>query len=316
MSEHIYLLTACRNAAETIEATFASIISQKDEYADVDFFLHYHVQDGASTDGTLNIITAWAEKFNALSWCSFTYTSEQDGGMYDAIAKGFSALENIPPDAYMGWINADDRLLKGGLAIVARIAKEYPKVCWLGGTWTTIDISGNVLEHSENQYFPQDIIRNGLCDCVFWPVLQQEGSFWKKKIWDAVGGLDTSFRLAGDWDLWRRMAHIVQYTHIDYPIGAFCRRDGQLSSTGYIDEIKSRSPESKRRSAAQRLLFSVFFSRSQMTANYLEYTDGQIILRKSQHKIFRRKLGFLLSACGLSDIVRIYNDIKIFFRKK
>lgn len=316
MIKNIYILTACRNAAGTIETTFSSIISQKDSNSDADFFLHYHVQDGASTDGTIAILEKWAKKFEAIPWCSFSYTSEADAGMYEGISKGFKALNITEPEAYMGWINADDRLLPSCLATVARIAQELPKIRWIGGTWTTIDVQGNVLARSGKQWFPQEFIRDGLCDCSYWPVLQQEGIFWKKSLWDDVGGIDTTFRLAGDWDLWRRMARHAAYVHVAFPMGAFCRREGQLSSSGYLDEILQYMPYKQRNALAQKHLLTLFFHPEKMNVLQVVCEPCGLKMSKPMPQILKRKLCFALSVFGFTKFVKFYNAVKIYFRKK
>lgn len=48
-------------------------------------------------------------------------------------------------------------------------------------------------------------------------------------LWHKVGGLDARFKLAGDWDLWRRMATHAPYVTVDTAVGLHRRRSGQLS---------------------------------------------------------------------------------------
>jgi hypothetical protein len=40
---------------------------------------------------------------------------------------------DIPPDAFMGWLNADDSLWKGCITEVQRICRDLPRAEWLGG---------------------------------------------------------------------------------------------------------------------------------------------------------------------------------------
>lgn len=58
----------------------------------------------------------------------------------------------------------------------------------------------------------------------------QEGTFWRTRLWERAGGVDTSFRLAGDWDLWRRFAAFSEYITLDTLTAFHRRRPGQLSS--------------------------------------------------------------------------------------
>jgi len=70
----------------------------------------------------------------------------------------------------------------------------------------------------------------GLADGIHWPFVQQETTFWRKRLWDQVGGLDMKLKLAGDWDLWVRFAQITSLTHVHRQLGAFYVRPGQQSS--------------------------------------------------------------------------------------
>jgi len=47
MTKTVYVVTPCMNAAETIDRTIMSVVSQAG-----DVKIRFHVQDGGSTDGT------------------------------------------------------------------------------------------------------------------------------------------------------------------------------------------------------------------------------------------------------------------------
>ena len=59
--------------------------------------LEYVVMDGASTDGTLEILRGYADRISVLR-------SQKDGGVYDALNKGFEAAGG---DA-LGLMHSDD----------------------------------------------------------------------------------------------------------------------------------------------------------------------------------------------------------------
>src|SRR5205823_9309932 len=70
----------------------------------------------------------------------------------------------------------------------------------------------------------------GLADGIHWPFVQQESTFWRKRLWDRAGGLNPAFRLAGDWDLWSRFARTATLVHVNRQLGAFHVRLGQQST--------------------------------------------------------------------------------------
>lgn len=109
-SKAIYLLTPCYNAVQTIERTVKSIVEQQGN-----FVVHYHVQDGGSTDGTVELLKQWQQSLAQHPRCRFSFDSCADKGLYDALVKGFTAHGAMPSDSFMGWINADDIVLPGAL---------------------------------------------------------------------------------------------------------------------------------------------------------------------------------------------------------
>src|SRR5712664_4319739 len=73
----ISLVTAVRNGARYLEDTIRSVISQG--YPNLEYF----VVDGASTDGTTDIILKYEKQ---ISW----WVSQPDKGVYDALNTGFA----------------------------------------------------------------------------------------------------------------------------------------------------------------------------------------------------------------------------------
>ena len=69
------IVTVCYNAVDEIEKTILSVINQTYEN------IEYIIVDGASTDGTLNVINKYRD---FISCC----ISEPDGGIYEAMNKG------------------------------------------------------------------------------------------------------------------------------------------------------------------------------------------------------------------------------------
>ena len=71
-----------------------------------------------------------------------------------------------------------------------------------------------------------------------------------------MGGVDASFKLAGDWDLWRRFAQHEELIHIDRQLGAFYFRKGQKSAdvSRYAGECEACRPMAARVADFRRLL--------------------------------------------------------------
>lgn len=257
MNPPIYLLTTCLNSAATIDKTLWGVFSQEGGIS-----IRYHVQDGGSTDGTLEKLASWQRRLATMRAqlpceIEFSYDSRRDGGMYEGIWTGFEQMR-VPENALMGWCNADDVIWQGSLAHINRIGREFPEVQWLSGWSTAFDELGRFKWAERCTFFPRQILAAGMANGTHWSHLQQESTFWRKRLWDKVGGVDTSFKLAGDWDLWRRFAQHEELVHVDRQLGAFYFRKGQKSSNAanYSSECIAAYPMAARVADYRRLLSS------------------------------------------------------------
>lgn len=224
------IVTPVFNAGAFIDEAIASVLRQ----ALPDHRLHYHVQDGGSTDGTLDRLRAWQRRMSDESHVPdgdrivFTFASERDGGMYDALQRGFTRLAPRDQDI-LTWINSDDCLAQGALVTVAGVFRDVPDCEFLSGRTALLNEEGAVVMLGTATPYARDALAEGLHDGRTLPFIMQEGTFYSGRLWNAVGGVDPAFRLAGDWDLWRRMARVARHCVVDSVTGYHRRRAGQLS---------------------------------------------------------------------------------------
>jgi len=146
----------------------------------------YVVQDGSSTDDSAALIRQHASRLHA-------WESVRDGGQADAIARGFAKTSGGPDDL-MAWINSDDYYQPGALAFVADYFSRHPDVDVLYGHRIVVDEASREIARWFLPKHNDAVLR--LNDFV-----PQETMFWRRRIWDRAGGLDTSFKFAVDWDL-------------------------------------------------------------------------------------------------------------------
>lgn len=96
-SEHrrptVSIITITYNAADTLERTIESV--ERQDYGAIE----YIVVDGASTDGTMEIVGRHSEVVSK-------YVSEPDGGLYDAMNKGLG----MATGEYVWFLNSGDEL--------------------------------------------------------------------------------------------------------------------------------------------------------------------------------------------------------------
>lgn len=273
MSVTLHVVTPCMNAAATIDRTILSVITQAGP-----FRLRYHIQDGGSGDGTAAKLEDWADRIAAraiprqCAGLQFSHVQEPDAGMYDALVRGIARL-GAGPDDFVTWINADDILMPGALALAAEVARQFPsdRVSWFGGSVAILQDDLPITCHDRK--IPPAALRAGLCDGEHWEFLQQEGTFFRHWLWASVAPQESiaPMRLAGDWNLWRLFAQKASLVQTGWPLGCFRLREGQLSAsqrTRYMEEIAEVLPQEARRAALRGLGASGQLGRRRMAAHY------------------------------------------------
>lgn len=190
----ISLVTCSYQQGQYLEATLRSVLSQR--YP----LLEYIVIDGGSTDNSVDVIRAHESQL--AHW-----VSEQDHGQTDALIKGFTRSTGD----IMGWLCSDDLLLPNTLQRVAEYFAMHPEVDAMYGDSLWIDEHGEYLRPKKEMPFNRFVF---LFDHNFIP---QPSMFWRRGLYEAVGGLNASFNVAMDGDLWERfsargrIAHVPEY---------------------------------------------------------------------------------------------------------
>lgn len=195
--------------------------------------LEYIVIDGASSDGTREFLQDRSGAFAH-------FVSEPDLGQYHAIAQG---MQRASGDV-MGWINGDDVLMPWTLKLVLRIFREFPSVDWITGLPAYLNADSECfLVSPVAASYPRRYLANGWFREGLLGYLMQESTFWRRSLWEKVGGLDLRWQWAGDFDLWVRFAEHAELTAVATPLAAFRVRGQDNRSrqgTAYADEIRRR----------------------------------------------------------------------------
>jgi glycosyltransferase involved in cell wall biosynthesis len=141
----ISVITPCFNSMRTIAETLRSVSEQ--QYLN----LEHIVIDGGSTDGTLELL----RQAPGLTW-----TSERDGGIYDAINKGIRRASG----EIIGILNSDDRYRPGALCQVGRAFAARREWDALFGDIVFIDGDGREIYRRREAKYDYDVLRYaGVC---------------------------------------------------------------------------------------------------------------------------------------------------------
>jgi len=195
----IALVTPSLNQGDFIDDTVRSVLEQ--DYPN----LSYVIQDGGSTDQTLDVISRYESRLSAV-------VSGPDDGQADAINTGFAKVTGD----IMGFLNSDDVLLPGTLHYVARYFQRHPDVDVVYGHRVLINEDGDEIgrwvlpRHDDRALLATDFV-------------PQETLFWRRELWERTGArLDTSYTYAADWELLLRFAQAgARFARLPRFLGAF-----------------------------------------------------------------------------------------------
>lgn len=136
-----YIVTPTYNALPWLKRCIRSVADQVGENVEV----HHHVQDGSSADGTQAWLEHWRDTHQDTPGYTFSYTSERDAGMYEAINR---AWEKLPPQAEItAHLNSDEQYLPSALASVSQAMQAQPDKDVLLGSYLVLDAQSRYICH-------------------------------------------------------------------------------------------------------------------------------------------------------------------------
>ena len=205
----IAIVTPSFNQGRFLRATIDSVLAQN--YPN----LSYHVQDGGSTDETIDVLKSYRDQ---ISW-----RSAPDKGQADAINSGFEGTDCD----IMAYLNSDDTLLPGTLAIAAERFERQPDIDIIYGHRIFIDYSGREIGRAIYPAHDSHALK-------FAGYVPQESMFWRKRVWDKVVLFDNDFQYALDWDFMLR-AEAAGFRMMRVPLFLACFRihDEQKTTKNY-----------------------------------------------------------------------------------
>ena len=205
------------NGGEKISRTIQSAFAQTSVQSGADS-ITIHVIDGNSTDDTVDRARAFDDP-------RLRVTSENDDGMYDALAKG---LVEADGDVTC-YLAAGEIFDPHAFSVVSDIFANNEEVRWLTGRSVARNASGQIIDSRLPHPFSRRFFQCGMYGTRL-TVLQQESTFWRTDL-NALIDLDTLRRckLAGDYFLWKSMSARHDLHVVNTHLSAFTLEDGQLS---------------------------------------------------------------------------------------
>lgn len=174
------IITINRNDAAGLEKTMRSVAAQ------IGGDFEYVVIDGASTDGSVEVVRSFEASFGErLKWIS-----EPDKGIYNAMNKGIG----MATGDYIQFLNSGDCLTSN--EITARmtetlIIKEYPSILY--GNMLKIMSGGKVLRDKGFAGKPISFLG------FYTGSLNHPSSYIRKTLFEKYGRYDESLKIVSDW---------------------------------------------------------------------------------------------------------------------
>lgn len=232
----ISVITPAFNSASTIADTIESVLGQT--YTD---FEHLIV-DGGSSDGTVDIVRRYQSRYNG----RLIFVSEPDNGIYDAMNKGLA----MATGDVAGVLNSDDFYSDNSiLATIAEAFDDDTDSVFGDLKFVARENTAKVVRMWKGS--PYQSFRTG------WH--PGHPTFYaRKSLYSELGGFDTSFRIAADFELMLRFIekHRIRTRYIDR-----CMVDMRIggASTRNIDNIITGNREAIRAFAVNGIPVSVFY---------------------------------------------------------
>ncbi|MFD2145622.1 glycosyltransferase family 2 protein [Mucilaginibacter antarcticus] len=184
----ISIITVTYNAQNTLSRCIQSVIAQN--YANIE----YIIVDGASTDGTLQIISQYQSQVEV-------FVSEPDTGIYDAMNKGIK----MATGDVIGILNADDYFAANNVISSVAAAFKEQDTQVLYGNLNYINPNGFVLRKWRSGTYTHGMFN--------WGWMPPHPTFYcRRQLFETHGLYDTQYGTAADYELMLRFVHAHKAT--------------------------------------------------------------------------------------------------------
>lgn len=194
----ISIITVVWNNKETIKDAIDSVLNQT--YSNIE----YIVVDGASTDGTVEIVQSYGDKISK-------FISEKDKGLYDAMNKGIKLATGY----IVGILNSDDFYIDE--FVIEKIVQEF-KEKQVDSVFADL-----VFVKPENINKTVRYYDSGKCmpDKFQYALYPAHPTFFvKNEIYKKYGVFKTDYKIGADFDIMARFLYTnrISYSYIQEPI--------------------------------------------------------------------------------------------------
>jgi glycosyltransferase involved in cell wall biosynthesis len=211
MTKKISIVTVCFNSAVTIRDTIDSVLSQ--DYVDIE----YIIIDGGSTDGTMQIISAYTSRIAKI-------ISEPDKGIYDAMNKGIA----LATGEMIGILNSDDFYASSDVvsSIVNTYVQSRADIVFGDLIYVASEDTTKVVREYNASDFRPWMLRFG------W-MPPHTATFIKRSIYEDFGMYAMGYKTAADYELFVRILLLKKINYFYIKKTIVLMRMGGATSSGW-----------------------------------------------------------------------------------
>ena len=195
------------NKDNFIKETLESIVAQ--DYSNLEVI----IQDGGSTDGTLQIIKKYAKKYPGL----ISWESGKDNGQVEAINKGMMKAKG----EVLSYINADDIYEEGALTTVGKYFANNPDTFWLAGKGNVINLEGRKIAEWVTTYKNFLLNLNSYTLLLIVNYLVQPSVFISRNAYKKYGPFTGTKTGVMEYDLWLKIGKVKMPKVLDKTLSSF-----------------------------------------------------------------------------------------------
>jgi hypothetical protein len=196
------------------------------------------VVDGASTDGTQEILASYGDRIR--------WTSERDSGQAEAVNKGVARASGD----VVAWINSDDYYADDG-AVRAALDEldRAPEVDVVYGDGVVVTAEGAPIRPYWNREF------GSVRDVILAPIgPPQPATLFTRRLFQEAGGLRLDLHYALDYELWLRMFPLARgIRRLRRTIACMTFHPGAKSTYAMLPQIRESAAVKRQAAAAHGL---------------------------------------------------------------
>ncbi len=206
----VSVVIPCYNQARFLGEAIRSVLCQS--YADLEII----VVDDGSSDATEELASGYSETDPRVR-----LIRQENRGLAAARNRGLAGVGG----EYVVFLDSDDRLVSGALGVGVRELESHPGCAFVSGLCRKITADGSLVPGWEQFRVRDDPYLELLRSCpIYVPAVM-----YRRGVFDVVGGFDTSYRAAEDYDLYYRiLERFPVYCH-DTLVAEIRRHDANMT---------------------------------------------------------------------------------------